>query len=141
MDILKRLSGFTDGISNADVYKLAHDEIALLRAKLSQPTPSQSDDEKDAYMARLETLIYRIRNHDKRCVQHEWVENVLASKPAQLSKPQPTSQDTAHAERWRHFACDQTALILGSKLSPSDTNVNWLEECNKLADAAMKEGK
>ena len=96
MDILKRLSGFTDGISNADVYKLAHDEIALLRAKLSQPTPSQSDDEKDAYMARLETLIYRIRNHDKRCVQHEWVENVLASKPAQLSKPQPTSQDAEY---------------------------------------------
>lgn len=42
MDILKRLSGVTDGMSNADVYKLVRDEIITLRAKLeAQPTPNQ----------------------------------------------------------------------------------------------------
>lgn len=53
MDILKRLSGWTDGMSNADVYKLAHEEIESLRAKLAsqaQPTPSESDLSPTAYI-------------------------------------------------------------------------------------------
>lgn len=59
----------------------------------------------------------------------------------QCFKPQPTSQDMVDAERWRHFACNQTAMMLGSELEPMDNDVNWLEECNRLADVAMKKVK
>jgi hypothetical protein len=48
---------------------------------------------------------------------------------------------TADAERWRHFACAQTALMLGTKRNPNDPLVDWLIECNELADAARHEPK
>ena len=41
------------------------------------------------------------------------------------------------ANRWRAFACNQTALMLGSKLDPNDATVDWLQECNRLADAII----
>ena len=44
----------------------------------------------------------------------------------------------ANAERWQHFASlPQTALMLGTNLDPNDTTVDWLVECNRLADAAI----
>jgi hypothetical protein len=46
-------------------------------------------------------------------------------------------QMKADAERWKYFACNQTALMLGSKLDPNDKSINWLEECNKLADEVI----
>jgi hypothetical protein len=44
----------------------------------------------------------------------------------------------ADSERWKHFASNQAALMLGSDLDPSDHSIDWLEECNKLADKLMK---
>jgi hypothetical protein len=44
------------------------------------------------------------------------------------------------AERWIHFTCNQTALMLGSELDPNDDSVDWYAECNRLADSAIKEG-
>jgi hypothetical protein len=41
--------------------------------------------------------------------------------------------------RWRHYASSpQTALMMGSELDPNDQEVDWLEECNRLADAQME---
>jgi hypothetical protein len=40
-------------------------------------------------------------------------------------------------DRWRHFASSpQTALMLGTSLDPNSEQ-NWRDECNKLADAGM----
>jgi len=36
------------------------------------------------YVERLESLIYRIRNHDSKCEQFEWVEQALSTKPLEL---------------------------------------------------------
>jgi hypothetical protein len=38
------------------------------------------------------------------------------------------------AKRWKHFASNQTALMLGSDLDPNDETIDWLQECNRLAD-------
>jgi hypothetical protein len=40
----------------------------------------------------------------------------------------------ADAERWRFYAGPQTALMLGSQLDLCDPSVDWLAECNRLAD-------
>lgn len=51
-----------------------------------------------------------------------------------LSKPD--------AMRWRYFASSpQTALMMGSKLDPNDMSVDWVAECNRLADAQMANGE
>lgn len=46
------------------------------------------------------------------------------------------------AERWQFFASAQLALMLGSKLDPNDPSMTleaWKLECDRLADAIMKE--
>ena len=43
-----------------------------------------------------------------------------------------------NSERWNYFANSaQTALMLGSNID-QQTDQDWLTECNKLADAAIK---
>lgn len=43
--------------------------------------------------------------------------------------------DCEDAQRWRFFAdSPQTALMLGSKLDPNDTTVDWIRETTRLAD-------
>lgn len=43
------------------------------------------------------------------------------------------------ADRWAFFSrSPQTALMLGSVLDPNDTTIDWLVECNRLADAAIR---
>jgi len=38
-------------------------------------------------------------------------------------------------ERWKFYASSpQTALMLGSEKDPIDESVDWVEECNRLAD-------
>lgn len=60
---------------------------------------------------------------------------------AQLNT-KPTNNDALDAERWRYFYNNaQTALMLGSNLDPNNDSIDWLEECNRLADSAMKEVK
>lgn len=44
------------------------------------------------------------------------------------------------AARWQFFAKSaQTALMLGSDKDPNDDSVDWLEECNRLADDVMRD--
>jgi hypothetical protein len=41
-------------------------------------------------------------------------------------------------KRWKLYASSpQTALMLGSTLNPNDESVDWIAECNQLADSAM----
>lgn len=48
----------------------------------------------------------------------------------------------ADKARWGYYASSpQTALILGSALDPCDTGVDWVSECNQLADSAMSKEK
>jgi hypothetical protein len=65
-------------------------------------------------------------------------------------KPQPDSGQAlasvngspSDAARWRYFASSpQTALMLDSKLDPNDESVDWVAECNRLADAQMPNDK
>ena len=47
-------------------------------------------------------------------------------------------ESASDAARWRYFASSpQTAILLGSRLDPNDTKVDWVSECNRLADAQM----
>ena len=48
-----------------------------------------------------------------------------------------TEEEARDAARWRAFASSpQTAMMLGSTLDPTDEHVDWLAECNRLADAS-----
>lgn len=40
----------------------------------------------------------------------------------------------ADAARWRFYCCNQTAMMLGSNLDPHDHSIDWVKECNRLAD-------
>ena len=41
-------------------------------------------------------------------------------------------------ERWKFYASSpQTALMLGSEKDPNDESVDWVEECNRLADGLI----
>lgn len=45
-----------------------------------------------------------------------------------------------NARRWVFYASSpQTALMLGTKLDPNDNSVDWVKECNRLANAAMRQ--
>lgn len=67
--------------------------------------------------------------------QDETIE-VLKSELTTLSTTLQEREDDAR--RWSYFAdSPQTALMLGSKLDPTDTSVNWVQECNRLADKAL----
>lgn len=40
--------------------------------------------------------------------------------------------------RWIEYAkSPQTALMLGSNLDPNDDTVDWVKECNRLADSII----
>lgn len=44
--------------------------------------------------------------------------------------------------RWQFYAASpQTALMLGSKLDPNDDTIDWVAECNRLADDIMERAK
>jgi hypothetical protein len=45
-------------------------------------------------------------------------------------------------ERWLFYASSpQTALMLGSDKDPNDKTINWIKECNKLADKFIEKEK
>ena len=47
-------------------------------------------------------------------------------------------ENAFNTARWMFYAkSPQTALMLGSKLDPNDETIDWVSECNRLADIIM----
>ena len=99
MDIVKRIDKFQGDWSDAelihDAAMDARDEIIILRAKLAQPTPSQSDDEpmrylvqrfsegmheKDEYFATKESAYYSMKGQIVDTPYDDWIANIDAMK-------------------------------------------------------------
>ena len=66
----------------------------------------------------------------------EWHQEVEAVN-AEATRPCLAEEEARDAKRWRIVAgSPQTAMMLGSTLDPTAESIDWLAECNRLADAS-----